>query len=188
VNAAVGRDRAITPSADRVLLIGMMGSGKSTVGRALATRLGWPFLDNDALVRERSGRDPAEIDASDGEEALHDVEAAAFRAAIERPGPDVIAVAGSVVDRPAERERMRGAGHVVWLRAGPATLRRRIGDGRGRRDEALDLDWITARAAEREPVYRAVAAQVVDVDAASVDEIVAAILAATGDAAGPSTG
>jgi shikimate kinase len=170
----------MTPTTDRILLVGMMGSGKSTIGRALAVRLGWVFLDNDVLVRELTGREAAEIDASEGEEALHDVEVAAFRAAIERPGPAVIAVAGSVVDRAREHDRLRAAGHVVWLRAAPATLRRRIGQGRGRRDDATDATWLAARAAEREPVYRAVAAQVVDVDASSVEEIVAAILAATG--------
>ena len=170
----------MTPTTDRILLVGMMGSGKSTVGRALAARLGWPFLDNDALVRELSGREPAEIDATDGEPALLDVEAAAFRAALVQPTPAVITVAGSVVGRADERERLRGAGHVVWHRADPTTLRRRIGDGRGRRDAALDPAWMAARAAEREPVYRAVADQVVDVDAASVDRIVDSILAATG--------
>ena len=168
----------MTPTTDRVLLVGMMGSGKSTVGQALAERLGWAFLDNDALVRELSGREPAEIDATDGESALLDVEAAAFRAALLRPTPAVITVAGSVVGRPDERERLRGAGHVVWLRADPTTLRRRIGDGRGRRDDALDPAWMAARAAEREPIYRAVADQVVDVDSASVEEIVGLILAA----------
>jgi shikimate kinase len=170
----------MTPTTDRILLVGMMGSGKSTVGRALAERLGWAFLDNDALVRELSGREPAEIDATDGESALLDVEAAAFRTALVQRTPAVITVAGSVVGRADERERLRGAGHVVWLRARPATLRRRIGDGHGRRDDALDPAWLAARAAEREPIYRAVADQVVDVDSAPVDEIVSLILAAIG--------
>ena len=135
----------MTPTPNRILLVGMMGSGKSTVGRALAARLGWTFLDNDALVRDLSGREPAEIDATDGEASLLDVEAAALRAALDEPTPAVITVAGSVVERPEERRRLRGAGHVVWLRAGPTTLRRRIGDGRGRRDDALDPAWMAAR-------------------------------------------
>jgi shikimate kinase len=166
--------------AARILLVGMMGSGKTTVGRALAKRTGWPFLDNDALVRELTGRPPAAIDAQDGEVALHDAETRAFRAAVERPGPAIIAVAGAVVDDDRERARLAGAGHVVWLRVRPEILRARIGSGAGRRADALDLDWLAARAAEREPRYREVADQVIDVDRARPAAVAAAILAATG--------
>jgi shikimate kinase len=148
----------------RILLIGMMGSGKSTVGRELAKRTGWPFVDNDALVRELTGREPKAIDAEDGEDALHDAEVAAFRTAIERAGPAIVAVAGTIVDRPAELARLAAAGHVVWLRGRPETLRARIGSGAGRRADAIDLDWLRARAAEREPAYRSVADQVIDIE------------------------
>jgi shikimate kinase len=162
----------------RILLTGMMGAGKSTVGRELAKRTGWPFRDNDALLRELTGRAAAEIVEADGEAALHRLEAAAFRAAIERPGPAIIAVAGSVIDDGAERERLAAAGHVVWLRARPAMLRARIGSGATRRADAVDLAWLTARAAEREPRFRAVADQVVEVGSLRPRAIAAAILAA----------
>ena len=163
----------------RILLIGMMGSGKSTVGRALASRTGWPFLDNDALVRELTGREPAAIDAEDGEDALHAAEIEAFRAATGRPGPAIIAVAGAVVDDDAELARLATAGHVVWLRGRPETLRSRIGTGAGRRADARDLAWIRARVGERAPRYAAAADQVVDIEnhrpAALAREILAAI-------------
>lgn len=164
---------------DRILVLGMMGAGKTTVGRALSERLGWPFLDNDALVRMLTGREPAQIDATDGPDALHDAEAAALRAALDRPGPAVIAVAGSVVDR-ADARSMTGAGHTVWLRARTETLRVRIGSGQGRRADATDLEWLADHAAAREPAYRGLADQVVDVDRASVDEIVRAIVDGAG--------
>ena len=175
----------------RILLVGMMGSGKTTVGRELAKRTGWPFLDNDALVRELTGREPRAIDAEDGEDALHDAEVAAFRVAIERPGPAIVAVAGTIVDRPAERERLARAGHVVWLRGRPETLRGRIGSGAGRRSDAVDLAWIRTRAAEREPAYRSVATQVVDIENHRPRSIAAAILAGLAGLAGledPSAG
>ena len=162
----------------RILLVGMMGSGKTTVGRELAKRTGWPFLDNDALVRELTGREPQAIDAEDGEDALHDAEVAAFRTAIERPGPAVVGVAGTIVDRPAERERLAAAGHVVWLRGRPETLRARIGTGAGRRADAIDLEWLRVRATEREPAYRSVADQVVDIENHRPRSIAAEILAA----------
>jgi shikimate kinase len=165
----------------RILLIGMMGSGKSTVGRALATRTGWPFLDNDALVRELTGREPAAIDAEDGEDALHAAEIEAFRAATARPGPAIIAVAGAVVDDDAELARLATAGHVVWLRSRPETLRGRIGTGAGRRADARDLSWIRARLNERAPRYAAAADQVVDIEDHRPAAIAREILAAIGD-------
>ena len=171
-----------------VVLVGLMGSGKTTVGRELAKRLRWPFLDNDALVRALTGREPAAIDAEDGEDVLHDAEVEAFRAAVERPGRAVIAVAGTIVDRASERERLAGAGHVVWLRGRPETLRARIGSGAGRRADALDLDWIRARVAEREPAYRSVADQVVDIEDHRPRAIAAEIVAAIGGIDGPSAG
>ena len=162
------------------MLIGMMGSGKTTVGRELARQTGWPFLDNDALVRELTGREPAAIDAENGEDALHDAEIAAFRAAIARPGPAIVAIAGTIVDRPAELGRLRAAGHVVWLRGRPETLRGRIGSGAGRRADAVDLDWLRARAAEREPAYGSVADQVIDVEGRRPQAIAAEILGVIG--------
>src|SRR5687768_12198114 len=69
------RSAAMTASSQasprRVFLLGLMGSGKTTVGRELAARTGWPYLDNDDLVRRSTGREPAEIEATDGEDGLH---------------------------------------------------------------------------------------------------------------------
>ena len=63
---------------ERIVLIGMMGSGKSTVGRLVAERIGWRYVDNDDVVRALSGREPAEIATDDGEDALHAFEAEAL--------------------------------------------------------------------------------------------------------------
>ena len=176
----------------RILLIGMMGAGKTTIGRELARRTGWPFLDNDALVRELTGREPQAIDAEDGEDALHEAEIAALRAALARPGSAIIAVAGAIVDDPiASAELRANAAHVVWLRARPETLRGRIGAGAGRREDARDLGWLAAKAAIREPRYGAVADQVIDIEDRRPRAIVKAIMAAvegrpTGGAPAPS--
>ena len=157
----------------------MMGAGKTTIGRELARRTGWPFLDNDALVRELTGREPKAIDAEDGEDALHAAEIAALRAALTRSGPAVIAVAGAIVDDAAASAELRaGADHVVWLRARPETLRGRIGGGGGRRADARDLGWLAEKATVREPRYRAVADQVIDIEDHRPRAIVKSILAA----------
>jgi shikimate kinase len=162
--------------ADRIVLLGMMGAGKTTIGRELASRTGWPVLDNDDLVRQLTGRAPAAIAVEDGADALHDAEAAALTDALDRPAPLIIGVAGAMVERPEVRTALREAGHVVWLRARPETLRERIGRGTDRRKEARDVTWLAARASEREPLYREVADQVIDVDDTTPAQVAAAIL------------
>jgi shikimate kinase len=160
----------------RVVLIGMMGAGKTTIGRELASRTGWPVVDNDDLVRQLTGRAPAAIAGEDGEEALHVAEAAALTDALGRPAPLIIGVAGAIVERAKVRAALREAGHVVWLRARPETLRQRIGRGTDRRNEARDVTWLAARAGEREPLYREVADQVIDVDDMTPAQVAAEIL------------
>jgi shikimate kinase len=160
---------------DRIVLVGMMGAGKSTVGRALAATLGWPLLDNDALIRAATGRDGPSLFREEGEDALHRAERAALLEAIGRSGPAVITAAGSVVDESALRAGLVPA-HVVWLRAAPATLQRRIGAGSGRRGDAVDAAWLRALAERREPLYREIADHVVDVDDRSVGQVVEEIV------------
>jgi shikimate kinase len=71
----------------RILLVGMMGSGKTTIGSKLAARTGWPLLDNDQLVRELAGREPASIAAEDGEDRLREAETEALMRALDREPP-----------------------------------------------------------------------------------------------------
>jgi shikimate kinase len=163
---------------ERVFLIGMVGSGKTTVGKALAERTGWPYVDNDDLVRQLTGREPAEIDATDGEDVLHLAELRALDVALEMEPPVAVGVAGVVVDDDAAREALREGGHVVWLRARPDTLLERVGSGEGRRHDAVDPDWIRARIRERGPRYAAVASQIIDVDELQPAEIAELIVKA----------
>jgi shikimate kinase len=167
----------VANGSERVFLVGMVGAGKTTVGRALSDRTGWPYVDNDELVRRQTGREPAEIDATDGEDVLHLAEVQALDAAFGMEPPVIVAVAGAIVTDPAAREALRDGGHVVWLKARPETLLARIGSGAGRRDEATDPAWIRARLREREPLYAAVAAQIIDVDGLEPAAIVDLILA-----------
>ena len=161
----------------RIFLVGMMGAGKTTVGREIERRTGWPYLDSDVLVRTLTGRDPDAIWAAEGEDVLHLAESDAFDTAFDVEPPVVIGVAAPIVMDPAAREALREGGHVVWLRARPETLLERIGGGTGRREEATDLDWIRRRARERDLLYAAVAHQIVDVDGVAPDEVATAILA-----------
>ncbi len=162
----------------RVLLVGMMGAGKTTVGSLLAERLGWVFVDSDAEILARSGRSVAEIWRAGGEAAFRAEEAAALAGALDRREPTVFGIAGRAVLDPANRELIRRSRPVVWLRADPATLAARVGDGSGRPlldgDPAGNLRRLDT---ERRALYAGLADLVVDVDGLDPGEVVERILA-----------
>ena len=170
----------------RVLLIGMMATGKTTVGRAIAAQTGWPYIDNDDLVVRATGLTARDLLARDGEPALRAAESAVLTVLLEMPSPLVAGVPGGLVLDAGDRGRLRRGGHVVWLRAQVATLAERVGP-------AADRPWLgddTAAAlarlsAERAPLYAEVATQVVDVDGRSPDELAGLVLSALGPAGGP---
>jgi shikimate kinase len=162
----------------RILLVGMMGAGKSTVGRLLAERLGWVYLDSDDEVVARAGRGVAEIFAADGEEAFRALETAVLQDALAGTGLSVVSVAGGAVLDPANRELLRRSGTVVWLRARPATLAGRVGDGATRPLLAGDPAAALARLDEvRRPLYAEVADVILDVDDESPASVAEQVLA-----------
>lgn len=153
----------------RVLLLGLMGAGKTTVGRTLAGRLGWPYLDNDDLVEEFAGESKASLVDSRLKPGLRIAEARALRIAMSRPGPFVGGVAAGVVldtDDSAPLKDPPDDVALVWLRARIETLAERL-----RRDPA-DRPWLTddlerslrGMAAEREPAFATFAHVAIDVD------------------------
>jgi shikimate kinase len=164
--------------AERVLLVGMMGAGKTTVGRELSKRLGWPYFDSDAMVEAHTGKTVPEIFEERGEAAFRAEEARALAEAVTSDGPAVVSVAGGAVLDPDNRRRLAGGGTVVWLRADVETLAQRVGAGRGRPLLSPDPETALRRLyLERRPIYEEVADVVVDVDHRSAADVAAAILA-----------
>jgi shikimate kinase len=170
----------------RVLLVGMMATGKTTVGRAIAERTGWTYVDNDELVVRATGLTARDLLARDGEPALRAAESAVLTSLLGRPAPLVAGVPGGVVLDAADRDRLRAGGHVVWLRAQVATLAERVGPATDRPWLGDDTTTALARlSAERAPLYAEVATQVVDVDGRSPDELAGLVLAELGPAGSP---
>ena len=159
--------------------MGMMASGKSTVGRLVAARLGLPLLDNDHLLEARYGADAAHIQAATDQAELHRREAEVLLEALDRPDPAVITAAASVVEDTSVRAALERH-DVVWLDADPEVLARRVlaGDdhrpGRGP-DIALLL---RDQEHERRPLFAEVADVVVDTSARSPEDAAAEVLAA----------
>ena len=116
---------------EHIWLIGMMGSGKSTVARRVAEKIGWGWLDLDEIISQGFESSITEFWTSQGEEAFRDIEMAAL-SAVASDSDRVVATGGGVVVREDNVATMRASGLVVWLQATPETLVRRIGAGAGR--------------------------------------------------------
>ncbi len=171
--------------AERLVLIGMMGAGKTTVGRLCAERLAWEYLDSDAQVVAGTGRTVPELFADEGEEVFRAHETRVLQEALSGEEPVVVSAAGGVVLSEDNRALLREAAMVVWLRADVGTLAGRVGEGAGR--PLLDTDPATSLAAldeVRRPLYASVAHAVVDVDELSPDEVVDRVMAEVERASG----
>lgn len=168
----------------RVLLVGLMASGKSTVGTALAELTGWPCLDNDALLERAAGCTAAELLAAEGETALRTAESDVLTLLLAMPGPYVAGVAAGVILDQRDRERMRDGAHVVWLKVPVPTLARRVAKQPPRAWLQDDPEAVLREMArEREPLYELTAHQVLDMTrlspAGAAREVVEALPAAT---------
>jgi shikimate kinase len=143
-----------------VYLVGMPGSGKSTVGVELAGRYGVPFVDLDRRIEQDAGTSVASIFEERGETAFRALEAEALRKA-SVADPSVVACGGGIVLEPANRIVLRNTGIAVYLDVPIEELRSRVTPATDRpliRAEG-DLERLLA---EREPLYREFAAHVVD--------------------------
>ena len=165
-----------------LVLVGMMGVGKSTVGRAVAAALGRPLHDSDEMIEERTGRSVREIWITDGEPAFRALETEVLVEALAQPEPCVIAAAGGVVLSQANRDALNGPeARVVWLRSEVEVLLDRVRSG-GHRPLLDDDPEATLRRLydERAPLYQAVADAIVSVDNRSVNDVTKAVLRCCG--------
>lgn len=168
----------LLPAGKSVVLVGLMGAGKSSVGRRLARELGLPFVDADEEIERAAGCSIADIFRLYGEAAFRDGEERVV-ARLLQGGPQVLATGGGAFVNPRTRARIRDAAVSVWLRAELDVLVRRT----RRRDERPLLAEGDPKAtlerlmAERYPIY-AEADVIVDTGEEEIEMTVGRIVAA----------
>jgi shikimate kinase len=148
----------------RIVLVGFMGAGKTTVGALVASILGWDFADLDREIERRAGKTVAAIFREDGEPAFRAAEQAAAVDLAHRRNL-VIAAGGGAFAAPGTRDALSTGAVTVWLRCALPALLARIADD-GRRPRAGNRETIPALLQEREPTY-ALADLVVDTTSAA---------------------
>lgn len=166
-----------------VVLVGGRGAGKTTVGRLLAERVNLPFWDADCEIEAQTGRTIAEIFAESGEPGFRDVEEQVLETLCREHPRSVLATGGGAVLRSSSRRRIRDHGLVVWLRARPEELARRIAHddatahARPPLTQAGVIDEIEHVLAERAALYAEVANFAVDATDAAPEDVANAIVA-----------
>jgi shikimate kinase len=146
-----------------VYLVGMPGSGKSTVGPELAGRLGVSFVELDAEIERAAGKSGRDIFEGEGEPRFRELEAAGLTEAAARD-PSVVSCGGGVVLEPANRVTLRATGEVVFLSVPLEVLKERVSPSADRPliHAEADLERLFR---DREPLYREFAAHVVEASA-----------------------
>jgi shikimate kinase len=169
-----------------IILIGYRGSGKSSVGKLLALRLGWAFVDTDQQIIRRAGKSIAEIFAHAGEAGFRQLESAVVA---EAAGTDhtIIAAGGGVVLRAENVAHLKQHGRLVWLQAAPEVLWRRIqadlktAASRPNLTAAGGLEEIRRLLNLRAPLYAAAADFTVDASSGTVEQLAERVAAWIGD-------
>jgi shikimate kinase len=156
----------------KLILVGLPGSGKSTVGRQLAKKLHLPFTDSDHVIEQRIGCSIRSFFDREGEAAFRDIEEQVIAELCGNDG--VIATGGGAVLRAANRECLRSAGQVFYLRSTPEEVFRRVRSDKGR--PLLQVDDPLKRLRElfeqRDPLYRETAHFVIETGRPTVPTLV----------------
>lgn len=167
----------VTPK--NIVLIGFMGSGKSTVGRELHQRLGYPLIDMDKMIEESMGKKIAEIFKEEGEAAFRDFETLQLLEITKQTDKrQIISTGGGVVIRPENRSLLRKLGYVVWLSAPEDVIYERTSRTQDRPllNHMDARERITAMLEEREPWYRETAHLKIDTAGLDSKEIATGLL------------
>jgi len=160
-----------------IIFVGLPGSGKTTIGRQLARRLGLPFVDSDHVIEERLGCSIREFFAREGEDSFRDVEQKVLDD-LSLAHQGVLATGGGSVLREVNRRHLHERGHVVYLRSTPEDVFRRVRHDTGRPLLQVDdpLGRLRALYEARDPLYRETAHHVIDTGRPSVSTLVNTVM------------
>jgi shikimate kinase len=162
-----------------IVLVGLMGSGKTSIGTRVAQRLSLPFIDSDAELERRTGHTAREILATEGAERLHAQEGDVVMGALSDQALTVIGAPASIVDTPGMRDRIREE-YVVWLHADPHWLEEKVAESNNDSRPFVDRDpgVLVQQHEARKDLFREVASLIVESTRRDKDEIAAEIVAA----------
>ena len=171
LSQAAAEPDVVLPRAPNVILVGLMGSGKTSVGKMAAAMLGFRFLDTDAMIVESAGCSIPDIFAKEGEAGFRVRESAVLRSLIGTRNT-VIATGGGIVTQPQNLPLLRHLGYIVWLQASPSLLHRRTAFNHDRPllrdpDPKGKLERLLA---ERGPIYKSLADLRIATDELSQEE------------------
>jgi XRE family aerobic/anaerobic benzoate catabolism transcriptional regulator len=167
-----GNGAANARADERVALIGLRGAGKSTLGRIVAEKLGWQFVELNKEIERDNGMSVPEIFAMYGQEGYRRFEQAALRKLIARDGPMLLATGGGIVAEPVTFDLILSSFYTIWIKAEPDEHMRRVreqGDLRPMGGDASAMQELRAILVSREPFY-ARARAIVDTAGLSVDD------------------
>ncbi len=160
-------------SGKKLYLTGFMGAGKSAVSRKLAEITGVRLVDTDAFIEEIQGRSIKDIFASDGQEYFRDAETKALKKLSEENERLIVSCGGGMILRSENADIMRDTGDVIWLKASPATILRRVkgSDSRPVLNGHMNEEYIAGLMEERRQAYEYACTDIVNTDSLLVDEV-----------------
>jgi shikimate kinase len=161
-----------------IAVVGLMGAGKTTIGRLLAAALGWPLDDSDSSIEARHDRTVRQLRDELGTGRMHELEARHLLDALAATRPRIITPAAFTIEVGPCRDALRAPGvATVWLRADPATLAARFAAGAHRPSYGDDpAVFLAAQAARRGPLFATVHPVIVDVDGIQPRDILERVL------------
>jgi XRE family aerobic/anaerobic benzoate catabolism transcriptional regulator len=163
---------------DRIALIGLRGAGKSTLGRLVAEKLGWRFVELNREIEAQAGFSVSEVFSLYGQDGYRRYEQAALDRIIGEPGAMILAAGGGIVSDPVTFQRLVGNFFTVWMKASPVEHMSRVraqGDLRPMAEDKAAMSELVTILQSREPLY-ARARMTLDTSGTSVEESAAALL------------